>query len=444
MNAVTELDSADFPSDVSDEAIGASLQRSRRTALIALGLFAFVALVAGFLVPIAGAVIGQGRLGVESEVKRIAHPTGGVVSEILVRDGDRVRQGQVLVRLDTTVAGTSASLSSRSVDQLLAQEARLQAEGAGLASIAFPPELLSGSESARSAMAAEQRLFALRRTSRAGMRAQLGERVQQLNQQIGGYNVQIGALQKQQKLIAPELKGVRELWSKGLVTINRLNQLERTAVDLDGSIGSLQANISQTRAQIAETREQTISLDQQARSDAATELSQVRAALNEQRVRSVTASAAYDKSAIRAPQDGTVDKLAVATIGGVIQPAETIMELVPDKDGLLVDASISPADIDRVRNGQSARVRLSAFSAGTTPEIPGTLVFISAESATDQKSQQSFYRVKVKLDPAAIRREKLELKPGMPAEVFITTQSRSLLSYLTKPFRDQLARAFND
>lgn len=418
--------------------------RTLRLAWIGLGLMLVVLLLAAAVVQVGGAVIGQGQLGVESRVKQIAHPTGGVVRAIYVRDGQKVARGQLLMRLDSNVSGLSADLSGQTVEQLLAQRARLMAERESVGTISFPAELMrQGSITAGQAMASEVRLFRLRQGERGSLRGQLAQRVRQLEEQIGSYQAQITALRQQKALIAPERQGVRELWDKGLVTINRLNQLERTAVDLDGSIASLDASIAQTRARISETREQMISIDQNARSEAGGELAQVNAALNEQQVRSATAADQFARSEIRARHAGTVDKL-VATVGGVIEPGRTIMEIVPENERLLVEAAISPADIDRIRSGQQARVRLSAFSMPSTPEIGGTLVFVSPERAVNQTTGASYYRVHVRMEEAQIRREGLLLKPGMPAEVFIGTGERSLLSYVLKPLRDQFARAFRD
>ncbi|OYW45767.1 MAG: secretion protein HlyD [Sphingomonadales bacterium 32-68-7] len=433
------------PSEDAESEQQQSLARSRKRAYAALAVLFFGLFLAAALIPIGGAVIGQGQLGVESRIKQISHPTGGVISGIYVRDGDRIRAGQLLMRLDTTVSGVSADLSAQTVDQLTAQRGRLTAEREGRGSIAFPPELLARDDpSAQAAMASERRLFTLRAQERAGLRSQLNERIHQLNEQIAGYRSQIGALQRQKVLIEPERQGIRELWEKDLVTIGRVNQLERTAADLDGSIGALEASIAQTRARISETQEQIISINERARAEAGSELAQVTAALNEQRVREASAGDTFDRSAIRAPYDGVVDKLAFATVGGVVPAAQTIMEIVPTQDALVVEAAISPADIDRVRIGQDTRVRLSAFSTQSTPEIPGKVIFVSAERAVNRDTGESFYRVRVRMDEGAVARERLALKAGMPAEVFISTGSRSMLSYVTKPLRDQFARAFTD
>lgn len=422
-----------------------SMERHRRIALIFLAVLIFGFGLAAAVVPIGGAVIGTGQLGVESKIKRIAHPTGGIISDIRVRDGDKVKRGQILMRLDTSVSGVNADLSGQSVDQLLAQRARLEAERDGIGNISFPAELTRRADSsARAAMASQSRIFQIKAGEQAGLRAQLNDRIRQLNQQIAGFNSQISALEQQQALLKPERAGVRELWEKDLVTLNRLNQLERTSVDMDGQIASLRASIAQTQARISETREQMIGISQTQRTQAGNELTQVIAALNEQQVRSVSASDQFERSVIRAPYNGLVDKLAFSANGDVIEPAQTIMEIVPDNDELVVEAAIGPADIDRVAKGQKARVRLSAFNQQTTPEINGVVSFVSAERMTNQQTGASFYRVRVTLNADEVKREKLELLPGMPAETFISTGSRSMLSYVTKPLRDQLSRAFRD
>jgi HlyD family type I secretion membrane fusion protein len=443
MSYMGEIVAADAYADEDDGA--PALSAGTRRAYQAIGgLFAALALAAA-LVPVGGAVIAQGQVGAETRVKRVAHPGGGVVGQIMVREGDRVRRGQVLVRLDTAVAAANAASSGQTVDQLTAQRARLLAEREGSATIAFPPDLLARTDaSAIQAMAAERKMLALHAAERQGQRAQLAERIRQLNQQAAGYRAQIAATAKQKTLIAPERAGLKTLYDKGLVTMNRLNQLERTAIDMDGTIGSLRASIAQIAAHVAETREQMIGLDQAARTAAATELTQVTATLADQQARTAGAADAVGRGEIRSPAEGVVDKLNVAAAGSVVQPAETILEIVPTGDRLVVEGAISPADIDRVRVGQAARVRFAAFSAQTTPEIAGTVVFVSPERTLNKDTGASFYRIRVRLDARQVAAERLALKAGMPADVFVTTGSRSMLSYLTKPLRDQFARAFRD
>jgi HlyD family secretion protein len=348
------------------------------------------------------------------------------------------------MRLDSTVSGVSATVSGEGLDQLMAQRARLEAERDSAGAIRFPAELTRRRDaSARAAMAEEARLFRLRRQAIVGQKAQLSERINQLEQQIRGYQSQINASNRQSALIQPELEGVRSLWEKKLVTINKVNQLERTAVDLDASVASLNANIAQARGRITEIRQQAIQLDQESRSQAGAQLGEVMKLLADQQVRAVGTDDEFNKSVIRAPYDGIVDKLAFTTIGGVVPPAQTIMEIVPDTDQMTVEAKISPADIDQISIGQPAKLRFSAFSAQTTPELDGTLVHVSAETATDERTGMTFYTVRLDVGQQEVRKlGALKLVPGMPVEAYIQTGERSLLSFITKPLRDQVNRAF--
>ncbi len=421
------------------------LRRRLKLAGMAGAALLILFLLAATVIRISGAVIASGSLGVTSRIKVITHPTGGVLSELLVRDGMRVAAGQVLMRLDTNVSATGAELTGATSDELAARRARLEAERDGSGVIRFPDSLrTSGSPSAAAAMLREQRLFALRRGERSTDLALLRERETQVLAEIASYQVQIDATREQERLIAPELAGLRDLYERKLVTLNRLNQLERTAVNLAGTAASLEANIAQSRARIAEIRQQIFSVERGARSEAGSELANVIATANDAQVRSVSARDALDRSLIRAPYAGVVDKLAFATPGSFVPPGQPIMEVVPVGDELQVEARVSPADVDQLRLGQPARVRLSAFNMQTTPEFPGRLTFVSAERSVEERTGETFYRVRVAIDQAAVRRERLTLTPGMPAELFITTGDRSLLSYLLKPLTDQIGRAFRD
>jgi HlyD family type I secretion membrane fusion protein len=414
-------------------------RKRTQIAAMAAGVLLLGTVVGGALVPIGGAVIASAEVAPESRVKRIAHPTGGVISEIFVGDGDTVRQGAVLMRLDTSVSAVDARSSSASLEQLLAQRARLTAELEDRGAIAFPANLLANkSDSARGAVAAEQRRFALNRAERTNLLAQLRERMNQSRRQID-------ALQRQQELILPELEMLRGLRAKGYVTIRRLNEMERTAIELEGSIGALQANIAQANAAIAQAQEQQVQVGQSARTQASAELAQVNAAINDQTVASADAGDRLERSAIRAPNAGTIDKLAFAAIGEVVRPAETIMEIVPRNDRLVFNGLVSPADIDRVRLGQSTRVRLSAFNQASTPELEGEVIFVSADPVSDTETGLRFFRVRVALSPQSQQTAtRLQLVSGMPAELFIETGSRSMLSFITKPLMDQFARAFRN
>ncbi len=422
------------------------LRRNLRVGMIAVAVLVFGLFGMASLVQITGAVIGYGEVSVESNVKKIAHPTGGVIAQIFVKDGDRVRAGQPLMRLDTTVLGVNASSSGEGLDQILAARARLTAERDGRGTITYPVELLAGTDgTSRAAIAEENRLFHLRQEARMGQQSQISERIRQTREQISSYNAQIAASRRQSQLIAPERASVRELWDKNLITISRVNQLERTAVDLEGGAASLQAQVAQMRAKIAELRQSSIQLDQDARSQAGVELADLTTRLNDQQVRKVAAGDAYDRSIVRAPYSGVIDKLAFTTIGGVVPPAETIVEIVPDTDRLTVEAKINTADIDQLHLGQPAMLRFTAFNQQTTPQLKGKLRHIAAERTTDERSGSSYYKVRLEVDEGEMKRlGTLKLVPGMPVDAFIQSGDRSLLSYITKPLRDQFQRSFRE
>lgn len=416
--------------------------RTRRTAILiammVIGCFGLAALL-----QVGGAVVGSGELAVESSVKTIAHPTGGILTAVLVRDGDHVAKGQELMKFDVGVSSVGMESAALGLEQLRARRARLEAERDGAGSIAFPPELIASTEpKARDAMMREQRLFGLRQRERTGTIASLRQRVRQYQDQIGAYDAQIAALDQQMTLIGPELAGLRRLHDKQLVTINRLNEMERTAVQMSGSKAALQSNIAEARSRISEANEQMFNVDKQIRSDAASQLAEVVGQLNDQQVRVATTSDAVDRSVIRAPQSGTVDKIAFLTIGSAVPPNQPMLQIVPDTDKLIVDARIRPQDVDQIRIGQATRITFSGLNRQTTPDIAGSLIFVSPDLTADQRTGQSFYRIKVRIDAKALAKApEIELKAGMPAEVFVLTNDRSILSFLFKPLLDQIRYA---
>lgn len=416
----------------------------RRLALVGAALMTGM-LVLAMVVPVGSAVIAAGQVGVDGRVKRIAHPTGGVIREIDVFNGEHVEKGQVLMRLDDTVTGAEAKYAQYTLEQLMAQRARLDAERTGADTITFPKELSdTGTPSAKRAMQEERHLFDLRNSEQAQLQAQFAARETEYREQMAGLSAQLASVRQQRSLIEPELKGVRDLWNRQLVTINRLNALERTAIDLDGSRGALLAQIAQARAQITETRQQSIQIVQQRRAEAGAELAQVNGALNLQRSRSISASEQHVRSEIRAPYSGTIEKIAFAAIGDVVRPAEAIMEIVPDKERMVIEAAVQPQDVDQILVGQPVRIRFSAFNRATTPEIGGRLTYVAANDSQVDQRHDAHFRIRVAIDAAQLRRSGMSLRSGMPAEVYIETGNRSLLSYLTKPLRDQFDRAFRD
>jgi HlyD family secretion protein len=398
---------------------------------------------------LSSAVVAPGVLVVDSSVKKVQHPTGGVIGELRVRDGDRVRAGDILVRLDETQTRAAATIITKSVDELLARQARLETERDNIPQLAFPAALLDrardpASDAAR-AVAAERSLFDLRRQAREGQKSQLKERSLQLQEEIKGYQGQVEAKKKEVDFIQQELEGVRTLWQKNLVPISRLTALERDAARIEGERSQLSGMIAQAKGKMAEIQLQIIQIDQDLRSEVGKDLVEARSKISEMAERKIAAVDQLQRIDIRSPQNGVVHQLSVHTLGGVIAPGEQIMLIVPDADTLAVEVRIAPQDIDHVRVGQPAILRLSAFNQHTTPEITGSVSVISPDLTQDQRTGTSFYTTRIALKPEELKRlGSVKLIPGMPADAFIQMGGRTALSYLMKPLRDQAARAFKE
>ena len=398
---------------------------------------------------LSGAVIAQGMLVVDSSVKKVQHPTGGVVGELRVRDGDRVKEGDILLRLDETVTRANLAIVTKNLDELAARQARDESERDGEDKITFPADLLERAKTSPEVarlIAGETKLFEIRRNSREGQRAQLRERIAQLGQQIEGLVQQTRAKQTEIDLIQPELDGVRELWKKGLVQINRVTSLQRDAARLEGERGQLIAATAEAKGKIVETELQILQIDQEMRSEVGKELAEIRGRVSEFVERKVAAEDQLKRVDIRSPQDGVVHQMSVHTIGGVITAqGEPIMLIVPEADALRVEAKVEPQQIDQLHVGQRAVLRFSSFNQRTTPELNGEVSHVSADVSQDQKTAATFYTIHIKIPPAEMKRlEGLRLVPGMPVESFVQTTPRTVMSYLVRPLHDQLMRAFRE
>ena len=397
----------------------------------------------------AGAVIAQGTLVVESSVKKVQHLSGGIVKEILVQEGDHVKAGDILIRLDDTQTKAADAIVSKNLDDLTAQQARLEAERDNEDHIEFPAIITArardqNSNAART-MLAEQKLFVLRREAREGKKAQLRERISQLKEQIQGYVGQTAAKGHEIELIGKELEGVRELWKTKLVPMTRLTALERDEARLEGERSQLIGAVAETKGKITETELQIIQVDQDLRSEVGKDLAETRAKVSELVERKIAAADQLKHTEIRAPQSGIVKQLTVHTVGGVIAAGDPIMLIVPDTDALTVEVKIPPHDIDQLYVGQVASLRFTAFNQRTTPEIDGKVTLISADITQDQKTGANYYLVHITPDPSEIARlGDVKLIAGMPVDAFIKTSKRTMLSYLIKPIRDQAERAFKE
>lgn len=393
---------------------------------------------------LSGAVIAPGVLVVDSFVKKVQHPFGGVVAELRVRDGVVVAAGDILMRLDETVARSNLATVLKSMDELMARQARLKAEQLGLESVVFPPEL-TGRMEVHALIDEEARLFSMRQAARQGQIAQLRERIEQLKEQSSGMSDQVRAKNRELELIAQELKSVLELWSKNLVPINRVTSVERDSARLEGEKGALISGIAQIKGKVTETQLQIVQIEQDMRTEVGKELAEIRGKLGELTEKKVAAQDQLQRIDIRSPQDGVVHQLSVHTVGGVISPGEQLMLIVPRGENLAIETRISQSDIDQVRIGQPAILRFSAFNQRTTPELDGEVSMVSADIAQDQKTGASYYTVRMSPKEGELARlGALKLVPGMPVEGFIRTGERTVISYLTKPLQDQLMKAWRE
>ncbi len=396
---------------------------------------------------ITGALIAPGSIVVDSNVKKVQHPTGGIVGEVRVRDGDKVKIGDIVVRLDETVTRANLAVVTKGLTELMARKARLEAERDSSGAVKFPAELLARAQEPEVAavLQSERKLFELRNTARTGQKAQLRQRISQLDEEISGLAAQRDAKVKEVALIERELTGVRELFQKNLVQLNRLTQLEREATRLEGERGQYVAATAQAKGKISELELQIIQIDQDLSSEVAREMREVDGKIGEFVERKVTAEDQLRRIDIRAPQDGTVFQSNVHTVGGVISAGDAIMLIVPAADNLTVEAKVNPQDIDQLRVGQTALLRFTTFNQRTTPEIDGKVTRISADISTDQRTGLSYYTVRIGLPPAEVAKlGDVTLVPGMPVEAFVQTGQRTVMSYLVKPFYDQLTRAFRE
>jgi HlyD family secretion protein len=398
-------------------------------------------------VQISGALIAQGSIVVDQNVQKVQHPTGGIVGELRVRDGDRVKAGDILVRLDETVMRANLAIITKGLNELSARKARLEAERDGAETITFPPALLAQVDDADavSAVSSERKLFQLRRAERLGQKAQLQQRMRQLNEEIGGIEAQQSAKAQEMTLIERELAGVRDLYARNLVQLTRLTQLEREVARLGGERAQLVAGAAQAKGKIAEINLQILQIDQNLSSEVAKELRDIDGKIGEFVERKVTAEDQLRRTDIRAPQAGVVFQSAVHTIGGVITAGDPIMLIVPDADKLQVEAKVNPQDIDQLQIGQRAVLRFSAFNSRTTPEVDGEVTRVSADTSTDQRTGQSYYTIRIALPPETVTQlGDVRLLPGMPVEAFVQTGERTVISYLMKPLHDQFMRAFRE
>ncbi len=399
------------------------------------------------LAQLSGAVVATGKLVVESNVKDVQHSEGGIVGQIHVRNGDRVAAGDLLIRLDDTMARASLGIVETQLSAMIARRMRLTGERDGLNALKVPKPFADRVSEPKISelIAAEVSLFTARKSSLEGEKEQLRQKLSQLSETVVGLTAQKNANEEERRHIVDELSGLESLFAKQLVPITRVAALRRERASLDGTHGELTAQIASTRMQFSETEMQILQLDRDRQTEVLGELTDIDQQIAQLMQQEIALRDQLRRIDIRAPYDGTVYQLAVHTVGGVIGPGDRIMGIVPDQDELVIEAKVNPRDIEQVNVGQNALLRFTAFNQRTTPELTGQVSFVSADLDRDELTGETYYNVRVRIEAGEVAKlDGRELMPGMPVETFLATGERSALSYLLKPLSDQFARAFRE
>ncbi|MEO0728842.1 MAG: HlyD family type I secretion periplasmic adaptor subunit [Pseudomonadota bacterium] len=399
----------------------------------------------GTLISINGAIISSGVVTVENNYKTVQHLDGGIVAEILVRNGDPVAAGDVLLRLDKTTDRAELTVVRERIDDLRIQRARLEAERDGRRSFEIPNGTTM-SEGIQKTIATQRALFNARMETQRGEVSVLTRRIEQVTAQLRGLAAQQRARARERALMAKDLAGVRELFAKGFANQQRLTQLERDAARLDGEVGRLSGEIARAEGALSETE---LNLTQRKKTfieGVIDELRRVQTQLNELEERRKALDAKVARAVVRAPEAGRVHALAIHTEGGVITPARPILQIIPQNERMVVEARIQPRDIDNITTGQQANIRFPAFNARVTPRLYGAVTRVSAAELEGEQGSGSYYTAQIEIPPDEMAKigNQQRLLPGMPAEVYITTEARSILSYFLRPLTDAMFRAFRE
>jgi HlyD family secretion protein len=424
-----------------------AIARIGRRGYLACGVFACTVGAWTATATISGAVVAPASFVVENNSKKIQHPQGGIVAHVQVREGDRVQEGDLLLRLDDTATRSAFQIVSRQIDEGRARAARLEAERDRHDAIAFPADLTrrETDPDVAALMASERRLFSARIAARNGMRAQLAKRVAQLQDEISGMREQLSGKTREAEVTARELEGLKPLFAAKLVSISRVSTLEREAASLEGARGQLKAQIAQAGGKIAETELQIIQIDEDLRAEALRDLREVEARLSELVERHRAAEDSFRRMDIRAPSAGYVHQLTVHNAGAVVNPSEPVMLIVPTEEKLFVETKISPQDYDLVHLDQPVLVRIHAFNQRMLPELNGSVARMAADVSKDAQTGASLYTVRVAIPPSELARiAPLQVTSGMQAEALIKTSDRTPFAYLLRPLADQIARAFRE
>jgi HlyD family secretion protein len=429
----------------------ATLRRSIRRPTRA-GSWLMILFLAGFvgwgtLVPLAGGAVAPAVISPDGDKKTVQHLEGGIIGKLLVREGDVVTTGQPLVILEAVQPKAMYDMLIAQRGTLMASQARLGAEQAGLSDVDFPPELLNTTDQRLAALVDGQRhLFDARFTAHVARKRVLRQRIEQLNEQIIGLQAQVDSSNSQLALIAEELEGKEQLWAKNIVTKPEILRLRRAVAEIQGRRGEYMGAIAKAKQQIGETELQVLTADAERADQITTQLEQGRTELATVTEKLHSSADILKRTVITAPLPGTILNMRFKTEGGVLRPGEPILDIVPAEDMLLIDARISPTDIDAVRAGLAAKVQLTAYSGRGMPRINGVVRSVSADRLNDEATRQPYYLARVQVDREEVKRldSRLELISGMPAEVLIVTGERTMAEYIFQPFLDALWRSFRE
>lgn len=408
--------------------------------------------IAGFGVwastaPIAGATVASGHVVAAGQNQKIQHLEGGIVDEILVREGESVRKGQPLFRLDRTAA---LALSDRLTGQdlsLAARTARLVAERDALSSLVFPPDLIAQAQRTGldDILGEQANEFATKRQGHEQELLLLQRSISTLSEQLAGTQAQRAAVETQLAVVEQEIGVKRELLAQGLTNRSEYSNLLRTQADLIGQLGQARAGILAANSQIAEANEKTARLRIQRVETALSELNELRSQIPDVKEQLAAANAVLRRVEIRSPTNGTIVSIKQNTIGSVVQPGEVMLELLPKDDRLMVEARVLPQDIDLIAVGQEADLRFSALNSRTTPLVKGTLRYVSADRLIEPANQMPYYLARLEITqdlPAEI--DATNIFPGMPVDTYIRTGDRTFFEYLVKPLTEGLEKAFRE
>jgi HlyD family secretion protein len=394
-----------------------------------------------------GAVVAPATIVAETYSKKVQHREGGNIERILVKDGDEVKEGQDMIQLDPTETKAELTIIQSQLDEVLVRKLRLAAQRDGQTEITLPDNLKSRAAEPALAdiIAGQQRLLASTFDTAQSKKNQLLEQIGQINDQIKGIDAQMVAAKSQGDLVATETESLRKLQQQGLVPESRINTNERESARLAGELGQLTASKASAQTKIGEIKLQTIQIDEEVRNQALTDLRDTDSKIAELEGRQVAAMSRLSRMVIKAPITGTIYQMSVHTEGGVVAPGETLMMVLPANDDLVLQAQVTPNDINHVHEGQPAHIRFNGFSSRLVPEINATVTQVAADTTRTDNQTPPFYAIRLTISAKEL--EKLgdnKLKPGMSAEAFIQTEARSPFSYLVKPLTDMLAHAMRE